>query len=227
MTDGTPNDTPNGSAPRIARPPWETPEAITPGHVYRPPAPPALPDEPGVEEERPSGGGTLRWLLETVLLLAAAFVLAQVVRTYVVQPFVIPTGSMEPTIAISDRVLVNKFLYRFQDPVPGDIVVFDDPTGETPALIKRVIAVPGQTVDIRDGQVLIDGTPIDEPYVHGKDTAPGGVALPYTVAEGEVWLMGDNRPNSKDSRWLGPQPFTALRGVAFATYWPMERIGGL
>ncbi len=178
-------------------------------------------------DDRKASGGALRWILETVLLLAAAFVLAQLVRTYVVQPFVIPTGSMEPTIAISDRVLVNKFAYRFREPEPGDIVVFDDPTGETPALIKRVVAVPGQTIDIRDGIVTVDGVAFDEPYVHGKETDPGGVGLPYTVGPGEVWLMGDNRPNSKDSRWLGAQPFAALRGVAFATYWPLDRLGGL
>jgi len=99
-------------------------------------------------------------------------------------------------------VLVNKFVYRFREPEPGDIVVFDDPTGETPALIKRVVAVPGQTIDIRDGIVMVDGVVLDEPYVYSKATDPGGVGLPYTVGPGEVWLMGDNRPNSKDSRWL-------------------------
>lgn len=172
-------------------------------------------------------GGTLRWILETIGLLLAAFLLAQVVRTYVVQPFVIPTGSMEPTIAIEDRVLVNKFILRFRSPERGDVVVFEDTSGETPALIKRVIAVAGQTVDLSDGRVVVDGVPLDEPYTYGKASEPGAVALPVTVPEGQVWLMGDNRPNSKDSRWIGPQPIDIIEGVAFATYWPPDRIGGL
>lgn len=208
------------------------------------PAHHGLPDEavPGAEdatglaedtvphEERPregGGGGTLRWILETVFLLAAAFLLAQGVRAYVVQPFVIPTGSMEPTIAIEDRVLVNKFIYRLRDVQPGDVVVFDDPTGDTPALIKRVIAVAGQTVDVRDGRVYVDDVALDEPYTHDRRTEAGTIPLPTTVPEGQVWVMGDNRPNSKDSRFLGAQPVTAVQGQAFGVYWPIERIGGL
>lgn len=175
----------------------------------------------------PTGAGAVAWIVETALLLAAAFLLAQVVRTYVVQPYVIPTGSMEPTIAIQDRVLVNKFVYRFRDPRPGEVVVFTDPSGETPALIKRVIAVGGQTVELSEGSVVVDGQVLDEPYTHGKPSELGNVALPFTVPEGQIWLMGDNRVNSKDSRWIGAQPLTEVQGLAFATYWPPDRIGAL
>lgn len=175
----------------------------------------------------PTVAGAVAWIIETALLLAAAFALAQVVRTYIVQPYVIPSGSMEPTIAIQDRVLVNKFVYRFRDPAPGEIVVFTDPSGETPALIKRVIAVGGQTVDVRDGTVFVDGERRSEPYTHGKPSDPGNVALPATVPDGDIWVMGDNRVNSKDSRWIGPQPLTEVQGRAFAIYWPVARIGAL
>jgi len=169
----------------------------------------------------------LRWLGELVLMVVLAFVLASGIRTFVVQPYVIPTGSMIPTIEIGERVLANKFIYRFSDPKPGDVVVFDDPTGTVPTLIKRVIAVGGQTFDIRDDGVYVDDVRVDEPYTYGKPTEPGDVVLPITIPEGEVWLMGDNRTNSHDARWFGPQPVSIIRGRAFLRYWPIGRIAGL
>lgn len=169
-----------------------------------------------------------RWLLETVLLVVAAFVLAQGIKTYIVQPFVIPTGSMRPTILEQDRVLAEKITYRFlRGPAPGDVVVFDDPMGQHPQLIKRVIAVEGQTVDIRDGVVYVDGEALFEPYTHGKPTLPGTFELPVTIPEGYVWLMGDNRPNSGDSRFFGPQPVRVVTGRAIWRYWPPDRFGPL
>lgn len=169
-----------------------------------------------------------RWLLETVVLVAVAFVLAQGIKAYLVQPFVIPTGSMRPTILEQDRVLAEKITYRFlREPAPGDVVVFDDPMGQHPQLIKRVIAVGGDTVDIRDGVVYIDGEPLSEPYTHGKPTLPGSVELPITIPEGYVWLMGDNRPNSGDSRFFGPQPTKVVTGRAVWRYWPPDRFGPL
>lgn len=178
-------------------------------------------------DARRSEGGILRWLLETAALLLAAFVLAQGIRTFVIQPYVVPTGSMIPTIQIGDRVLANKFIYRFGKPKPGDIIVFDDLSGRTPTLIKRVIATEGQTVDIRDGAVWVDGKRLNEPYVHGQSTQPGPVALPVTIPPDHVWVMGDNRNNSADSRWIGPQPLSAVEGEAFLTYWPPSRFGAL
>ncbi len=169
-----------------------------------------------------------RWLVETALLVLLAFALAQGIKAFIVQPFVIPTGSMRPTIMEEDRVLAEKISYRFiRDPQVGDIVVFDDPMSQHPQLIKRVIATAGQTVDIRDDVVYIDGEPLDEPYVHGKPTVQGTVPLPVTVPEGQVWLMGDNRPNSGDSRFFGPRPVSTVRGRAFWTYWPPTRFGAL
>lgn len=169
-----------------------------------------------------------RWLIETVLLVALAFALAQGIKTFLVQPFVIPTGSMIPTIQIGDRVLADKLVYRFiRKPQYGDIVVFDDPTGAHPQLIKRVIATEGQTVDVRDGAVWVDGKRLDEPYTYGKRTDPGSVGLPFRVSEGSVWLMGDNRPDSGDSRFFGERPVSTVRGRAFWTYWPPSHFGDL
>jgi len=162
-----------------------------------------------------------RWLIETALLLIVAFAIAQGVKTLVVQPFVIPTGSMIPTIGIGDYVLAEKLTYRFvHPPHRGDIVVFDDPMKQHPQLIKRVIATEGQTVEIRDNRVYVDGKALVEPYVNGKPTTPGTVATPLVVPSGKVWLMGDNRPNSGDSRYFGPRPVSSIHGRAFWTYWP-------
>ncbi|HET6497657.1 MAG TPA: signal peptidase I [Coriobacteriia bacterium] len=168
-----------------------------------------------------------RWLLETALMVGLAFLVAQGVKTFIVQPFVIPTASMQPAIMAGDRVLAEKLSLRFRDPAQGEIVVFDDPTGRHPQLIKRVIAVGGQTIDVLDGKVIVDGAPLPEPYVQNGRTEPGTVSLPYTLAPDEVWLMGDNRPNSGDSRVLGPIPESMVRGRAFAIYWPFGRVGGL
>jgi signal peptidase I len=169
----------------------------------------------------------VRWLAELVAMVALAFLLATMIRTFVVQPYVVPSGSMIPTIEIGDRVLANKFIYRFRDPRVGEIVVLDDPTGSVPTLIKRVIATEGQVVDIVDGRVIVDGVPLDEPYTHGRPTEPQTVPMPYTVPEDSVWLMGDNRTNSQDSRYFGAVPVSEVRGLAFWRFWPLNRLGKL
>lgn len=174
-----------------------------------------------------SEGSMVRWVLETILMVVVAVVLAQGIKAYIVQPFVIPTGSMETTIMIGDRVLAEKISYRFRDPEVGEVIVFNDPTARHPQLIKRVIAVAGQQIDIRDDKVYIDGKPLDEPYVHGLPTTPGTDPLPVTIPEGYVWVMGDNRPNSGDSRYIGPQPVSAILGRAFCIYWPVKHWAGL
>lgn len=169
----------------------------------------------------------LRWLAELVLMIGLAFVLAAIVRTFIVQPYMIPTTSMVPTIEIGERVLANKFIYRFQDPEVGDVVVFDDPTGQVTTLIKRVIATEGQTVDLVDGKVVVDGTTLDEPYTHDQPSEPGPIAMPFVVPADCVWVMGDNRTNSADSRWFGAVPLSEIRGQAFVRYWPLDRFEAL
>lgn len=179
---------------------------------------------PAAVERTPPG----RVLFEVLVLVALAMALAQGIKYFIVQPFVVPTGSMIPTIEIGDRFLADKMVYRFfRDPKVGDIVVFDDPEGVHAQLVKRVVAVGGQTVDVKDGKVWIDGEPLDEPYTHGKETLPGTVSLPITLGPDEIWLMGDNRPQSGDSRFFGPQPTSVVRGRAFWTYWPSSHFGKL
>jgi signal peptidase I len=169
------------------------------------------------------------------------------VKTFLVQPFWIPSESMLPTIEVNDRVMVNKLAYRLGEPERGDIVVFRDPrapeleeslpeavirsvleavgvrTRGRDDLIKRVIGLPGETVEIRGNQVLIDGEPLDEPYLHEVDMPDEG---PFQVGEDQVFLMGDNRNSSFDSRRFGPVPLDQVIGEAFLTIWPLSNFGG-
>ena len=182
------------------------------------------------------GGSALRGIFEWVAVFAVAMALMFGIRAFVAEPFTVPTGSMEPTILIGDNVIAQKVTLEVGQQVSaGDIVVFRNPvaTSEHDILVKRVIAVGGQTVDLRDGVVYVDGRATDEPYTHGStyplDTQADGVevSFPYTVPEGSVWLMGDNRENSADSRYFGAVPVENLIGVAFFRYWPLDRVGTL
>ena len=157
-----------------------------------------------------------------------------VVRAFVLEPYVVPTGSMEPTIEIGDQVFTQKVTCNLgQSPAAGDIVVFRNPDGSSDhdVLVKRVIATAGQTVDLDDGRVVVDGQVLDEPYAQGESwplasQAPGTiVSFPYTVPEGCVWVMGDNRENSADSRYFGAVEQQDLIGVAVLRYWPLNRFG--
>ncbi len=147
------------------------------------------------------------------------------------QAYAIPSGSMEGTILVGDRVYSERISYYLHEPEPGDIITFHDPAAPDRILIKRVIATGGQTVDLVDGRVLIDGQPIDEPYTGGKPTYPLDPAwnvelsYPYVIPHGELWVMGDNRTNSQDSRYFGSVPVESVTGKAVFTYWPVPRIG--
>jgi len=191
---------------------------------------PAEEDAPGTSEmpeaataTSPAPPSFARWMAETLGMIFLAFIVAMGMRTYVIETYEIPTGSMIPTIKIGERVLVNKFIYRFTTPKQGEIVVFADPTHSTPNLIKRVIAVGGQTVDVEDGHVLVDGVALTEPYTDSADNEPGDLQLPVKVPEGKIWVMGDNRTNSYDSRWFGPQPVSKVKGKAILRIWPLNR----
>ncbi|MDR1774885.1 MAG: signal peptidase I [Actinomycetes bacterium] len=177
-----------------------------------------------------------RWLIETIILVAIAFALSLFIRYFLIEPYRVPSGSMLPTIQLQDRLLANKLVFKVGGkPKYKDIVVFDDPTGEYPNLIKRVIAVGGQTVDINDsGAVTVDGVTLDEPYTYGKPSYPlpqasgiAAITYPYTIPDDCIWVMGDNRTNSGDSRVFGPVPLKSVRGRAFLTYWPLKNFGTL
>lgn len=176
----------------------------------------------------------LKGALEWVLIVAIALCVTFLVRTFVIEPFVVPTGSMESTIQIGDQILAQKVTLELGQPVKqGDIVVFHNPdaSSEHDVLVKRVIATAGQTVELKDGAVYVDGEPLDEPYAQGESwplsvqVAGVEISYPYTVPEGCVWVMGDNRENSADSRYFGPVQQSDLIAVALVRYWPLNRIG--
>jgi signal peptidase I len=185
-----------------------------------------------VSDTKNAGSSGVRQIVEFILTLLVAFLVAQAVRTWVIQPYVVPTGSMLPTIQLGDMVLANKFVYDFRTPKAGEIVVFDNPMNDSsaPTLIKRVIAVGGQTVTLKDGKVVVDGTALGESYTHGQASDPlsgSTVTFPVKIPAGYVWVMGDNRTQSEDSRWFGPVKLSSVRGQAFFVYWPLGRLGAL
>jgi len=181
-------------------------------------------------------------------LLLTALAIAVVIKTFLLQPFWIPSESMLPTIEVNDRVMVNKLAYQWGEPQRGDVVVFRDPREEEVEesipeavirsvleavgirtrgredLIKRVIGLPGETVEVRNNQIVVNGSPLDEPYlpeVFMPDEPP------ITLGPTEVFVMGDNRNASFDSRRFGPIPLDDLIGEAFVTIWPISNFGGL
>lgn len=166
-------------------------------------------------------------LREYAEALIIAVLLALVIRTFVVQAFKIPSGSMLPTLQIGDHILVNKFIYTFRPIQRGDIIVFKFPQDESRDFIKRVVGLPGERVEIRAKQLFINGKPLQEPYaVH---TAPGlsrgaeGEELgPITIPEGRLFMLGDNRDHSMDSRYWGLLDIDKVRGKAFLIYFSVK-----
>ncbi|MCL6584770.1 MAG: signal peptidase I [bacterium] len=167
-----------------------------------------------------------REYLEAIVI---AIALALVIRTFVVQAFKIPSGSMIPTLLIGDHILVNKFIYRFEKPERGDIIVFKYPQDPSRDFIKRLIGKPGDTLEIRNKQVFINGKPLYEPYVihEGGEAAVGLSSVrdnygPITIPEGYFFVMGDNRDCSLDSRFWGLLPEDMIKGKAFIIYWSWD-----
>ena len=176
------------------------------------------------EERQPArkkGGGALEYLV--ILLVSFALVFG-FVRPFVMEAFWIPSGSMIPTLEIGDRVLVNKFIYRFTEPKRGDIVVFTSVDNPKEDLIKRVVGVPGDKVAVRGGKLFLNGEPQKEPYTNKKLPDRSFFAR-TTVPKDHVFVMGDNRGNSADSRVFGPLPKKNIEGEAFLRFWPPDRIG--
>lgn len=170
-----------------------------------------------------SGGGVLEFL---IILLVSFVLVFGFVRPFVVEAFWIPSASMVPTLKYGDRVLVNKFIYRFTEPQRGDIIVFKSVEGDGQDLIKRVVGVPGDEIAVRGGKLFVNGEPQKEPYVNKKYPDRSFYA-PTTVPKDHVFAMGDNRANSQDSRVFGPVPEKNIEGEAFLRFWPPDRIGGL
>jgi signal peptidase I len=170
-----------------------------------------------------SGGGVLEFL---IILLVSFVLVFGFVRPFVIEAFWIPSASMVPTLKYGDRVLVNKFIYRFTEPERGDVIVFKSVEGDDEDLIKRVVGVPGDEIAVRDGKLFVNGEPQKEPYVNKKYPDRSFYA-PTTVPKDHVFAMGDNRANSQDSRIFGPVPKEKIEGEAFLRFWPPDRIGGL
>ena len=201
----------------------------------------------GVREPEPSAyrKSTVREYFESICV---AVILALFVRTFVVQAFKIPTGSMENNLLIGDHLLVNKFVFAPTmtgaenallpiDPIRrGDILVFKYPEDPDRDFIKRVIGLPGETLEMRDKKIYINGKPLDEPYVHfifpvdegGADFSAGGKSRnygPVTVPAEQYFMMGDNRDNSEDSRYWGFMPRSYVKGKALFIYFSFGDTG--
>lgn len=170
---------------------------------------------------------TVREWVDSIL---KALVLVLVVKTFVVQAFFIPTESMQSTLMVGDYLLVDKISYMFRDPVPGEIVVFEYPQEPQKDFIKRCVAVGGDRIEHHEDRLFVNGKPLVEPYTQYIQT-PHHFSDPRknfedrVVPEGHFFMMGDNRNNSQDSRFWGPLPRWRLTGRAFASYWPINRMG--
>lgn len=162
------------------------------------------------------------FLKETISVIVIAFVLAMLLRNFVIEGREIPTGSMLPTVQLNDRVWVNRFIYRFKEPQRGDVVMFQPPAtikSDTPYL-KRVIGLPGETVEMKNGKVYIDGRALVEPYVSEPVDYTFG---PVVVPANSLLVLGDNRNNSYDSHeWNAWLTEDRLMGKAIAIYWPFN-----
>lgn len=167
----------------------------------------------------------MRELLWFFVLLAFFFVLIfGFVRPVVAAPSLIQGPSMEPTLRTGDRVLVEKIGYHFDTPQRGDVVLIQDENGGED-LIKRVAALPGETVSVRGDTVYVDGEPL--PGARASRDLPGFSGLSATVPPGHVYVLGDNRDHSTDSRYFGPVSLERIEGEALATFWPLNRVRAL
>ena len=195
-----------------------------PGDVLGTPGSPAA-----SAEEPPAGHRGRKVAIEWAVILAVAILAAFLIRSFAIEPFYIPSGSMMPTLQVGDRVLVNKLSYDAHSVHRGDIVVFKKPANDySPGvkdLIKRVVGLPGETISAHGGSVYIDGRRLAEPWLPRGETTS---AFPSVfIPRGDYFMMGDNRGDSADSRIIGPVTDKLFVGRAFIRVWPVSRIGGL
>lgn len=186
----------------------------------------------------------MRRVLEYAAIVAVAVLAALAVQAWLVKPYRIPSESMADTLRPGDRVLVNRMVYRLHDPRRGDVIVFRYPHDPAVIFIKRVVGLPGDILEVRDGRLYVNGREVEEPYVHHSGGRadptvaqaaiagstlqdPWSLAEPYRVPAGNFFVMGDNRTDSDDSRDWGTVPRTAIVGEGLATYWPLSRLRGL
>ena len=208
-------------------------------------------DEKSKKQEK-AKKGHFREIAEAVIV---ALVLAILIRTFFIQAFKIPSGSMEDTLLIGDHIIVSKFSYGLQVPRPamvkvggstvpfletrlvpawggierGDVAVFRFPGDRSKDYIKRVVGLPGDKVEVRDKKIFVNGEKWDDPFgvnkggLYGEEVEKNVSFGPYTVPEGTVFAMGDNRDRSYDSRYWGPVPIEDIKGKALMIYWSWDR----
>jgi signal peptidase I len=185
-------------------------ERLEPG----PPPPPAL-------------GGRVVSLFKSVLrdligTILPALVIAFIIHAFLAQGTRVYGQSMEPNFHTNERLIVEKLSYRFHSPQRGDVIVLSDPSGGPELLIKRVVGLPAERISISDGRVFVDGVPLDESYLVQSTQ---GAGRSWTVPPLSVFVLGDNRGASRDSRFFGPVAFEQILGRAVFRYWPMAQIG--
>jgi signal peptidase I len=214
-----------------------------------------MPVRAKAKSEQKKSKSTTNSLIELVVIIAVAVGLAFLIQAFIVKPYKIPSGSMEPTLAVGQRILVNRIGMDFSEPKVGDIMVFHPPEGAehgicgpiphqvTPGgaacdspvkkegsvtFIKRVVAGPGDTIYIKEGHVYLNGKREKDSYIRECAGSPEcNFPTPIKIPAGHWFMMGDNRGNSEDSRFWGPIPTSWMIGEAFATYWPPDKIGGV
>jgi signal peptidase I len=162
------------------------------------------------------------WARDLLLALCFAFVII----VFLYQPVKVEGTSMAPMISDQERIFINKLVYHFEPIARGDVVVFWYPLDRTKSFIKRVVALPGEMVDIREGHVYVDGRQLTEPYVLPRFLDDGSFG-PIRVPLGEYFVMGDHRDSSNDSRVFGPVPERYIYGKAVFAYWPMNHFGSI
>lgn len=184
-----------------------------------------------MSEEQPSQNSEKTSLFKDIVLpIVIALLAVLLLRTFVIGMYYVPSGSMIPTLELKDHVVVTKFTYQMHKPERGDIIVFKYPPNEELGkdevdYVKRLIGLPGETLEIRNNTVYIDGAPLTENYLNADTAMPD--FGPVQIPEGNYFAMGDNRNNSSDSRTWGCVPQEDLIGKAQVIYWPLGRAGGL
>ncbi len=166
-------------------------------------------------------------IVENLKSLVIAFVLAMFIRTFFVQAFKIPSSSMYPTLQVGDRLMANKLVYKFRKPKRGEIIIFKYPLDMHKDFVKRLIAVPGDEVKIKEGEIFIDGKVVKNPLIDDRyyyDAGLYGSEFPAKIPPDSYYVLGDNSINSKDSRYWGFVPGKNLVGKPLFIYWPLRRI---
>lgn len=167
-------------------------------------------------------GASLALLRDVFGSVLPAILIAVLIQLFLAQSTRVESFSMEPTLFEAQRLVIEKVSYRLHTPERGDIVVVEAPDGGAIPLIKRVVGLPGEQISVQDGQVVVNGMPLSEPYLR---TITHGAMRQITVPAGHVFLMGDNRDHSYDSRSFGSVPIDDILGRAWLRYWPLDSVG--